>query len=172
MLVLRGLKYELELVKEDRYHIYHNAEHNVSILAIPYCKDESISDIFNGIANDRYLPLIKFMNENNNLIIKWTKIEGTTSDYTVYCDADYLSYCKDWNIIDLNEYLWMLDLGESTCNKYNIVKDEEVVPFSSTFTVNKDIKYEHPDGGIFIPLEKIYKSIPVYPNWKEEYLNG
>ena len=126
MLKLRGLNYNLELVKEDRYHIYHNKERNITIVAIPYCKDESVSDVFNGISNDRYFPLIKFMNKNKNLIIKWTKVEGTKSDYTVYCEADYLSYCKDWNIIDMNQYLWMLDLGESNTYKYNIVKDGEL----------------------------------------------
>ena len=172
MLELRGLKYDLELVKEDRYCIYYNEDRNVTIVAIPYCKDESVSDVFNGISSDRYLPLIKFMNEHKNLIIYWTKVEGTTSDYIVYCDADYLSYCDDWNIIDMKEYLWLLDFGTSSCGKYSIVKDEEIKPFHFSFTVVNGIKYEHPDGNIQIPLEDHYKGVPVSENWQEEYLNG
>ena len=130
MLISRGLNYNLELVKKDRYHIYHNKEHNVTIVAIPYCKDESVDDIFNGTSTDAYFYLIKFMNEYDNLIVKWTKTEDTASNYTIYCDTDYLSYCKDWNTIDMNQYLWMLDLGKSNTYKYNIVKDEELSTIS------------------------------------------
>lgn len=127
ILSIRGLNYELNLVKDDRYQIFYNEEHNVTIFAIPYCKDELVSDVFNGISDNAYWRIINFMNENNNLIIKWTKVEGTTSDYTVYCDADYDG---DWNIIDLEEYLWTLDFGEKSIGyKYNICKDGETTRF-------------------------------------------
>ena len=90
MIKLKGLDYELELVKDDRYRIYYNEERNVAILAIAYCKDEPTDLVFNGISEEPYKKLIKFMNENNNLIIKWTKVEGTTSDYTIYCNCNYV----------------------------------------------------------------------------------
>lgn len=123
LLFLKGLEYELTLVKEDRYHIYHNKERNVTIFAVCYCPEEKIDLVFNGISTRAYEYLINFMNNNNNLIIHWSKVEGTTSDYTIYCDCDYEG---DWNIIDLNEYLWFLDQGQKNSYKYNIVKNDEL----------------------------------------------
>ena len=125
-LYLRGLNYYLDLVKEDRYHIYYNEEKNVAIFAVNYCSREKIGSVFNGISEEAYVQLITFMNNNNNLIIYWTKTEGTTSDYTIYCDCNYEG---DWNIIDLDEYLWCLREGESNTYKYNIVKDGELTRF-------------------------------------------
>ena len=120
MIKLKGLDYELELVKDDRYRIYYNEERNVAILAIAYCKDEPTDLVFNGISEEPYKKLIKFMNENDNLIIKWTKVEGTTSEYTIYCDCNYI---YDWNIIDLDEYLQYLAFNATNKYKYSIVKD-------------------------------------------------
>ena len=125
-LYLSGLNYELDLVKEDRYRIYYNKERNVAIFAVNYCPREKIFSVFNGISEEAYEQLIDFMNINDNLIVYWTKVEGTTSDYTIYCDCDYE---EDWNIIDLDEYLWCLREGESNTFKYNIVKDGELTPF-------------------------------------------
>lgn len=125
-LYLIGLNYGLDLVKEDRYHIYYNKERNTAIFAVNYCPKEKIEDVFNGISVKAYRELIDFMNANDNLIIYWTKVEHTTSDYTIYCDCNYT---EDWNIIDLNEYLWCLREGESNSYKYKIVKDGELKPF-------------------------------------------
>ena len=127
-LTLRELDYRLDLVKEDRYHIYYNEDRNVTIFAVNYCPRENIDDVFNGISREAYDRLIDFMNANNNLIVYWTKVEGTTSDYTIYCDCNYE---EDWNIIDLDEYLWCLREGESNTFKYNIVKDGELNPFKA-----------------------------------------
>lgn len=127
-LYLRGLNYGLDLVKEDRYHIYYNEAANVAIFAVNYCPREKIEDVFNGISEEAYERLINFMNVNDNLIVYWTKVESTTSDYTIYCDCNYE---EDWNIIDLNEYLWCLREGESNCYKYNIVKNGELIPFKT-----------------------------------------
>lgn len=123
---LKGLSYVLECVKDDRYRIYHNKERNITILAIAYCKDESIDLVFNGITEEPYNKLIEFMNKNNNLIIKWVKVEGITSDYTIYCDCNYTD---DWNIIDLEQYLHRLIYGAATPYKYNIVKDGYINQF-------------------------------------------
>lgn len=40
--------------------------------------------MFNGIAEEPYNKLIDFMNKNNNLIIKWTKVEGTMQSKDYY----------------------------------------------------------------------------------------
>ena len=88
-LYLLGLNYGLDLVKEDRYHIYYNEERNVAIFAVNYCTREKIDDVFNGISVKAYRELIDFMNANDNLIIYWTKVESTTSDYTIYCNCNY-----------------------------------------------------------------------------------
>ena len=126
VLYLRGLNYHLDLVKADRYYIYYNEEKNVAIFAVNYCSREKIESVFNGISEEAYARLITFMNNNSDLIVYWTKTEGLTSDYTIYCDCNYEG---DWNIIDLDEYLWCLNEGESNSYKYNIVKDGELIPF-------------------------------------------
>ena len=125
-LYLRDLNYNLPLVKEDRYRIYYNEEKNVAIFALNICPTEDISDVFNAIKESAYEKLIDFMNTNDNLIVYWTKVEGTTSDYTIYCDCDYED---DWNIVDLNEYLLCMREGEDSHFKYNIVKDGEIKQF-------------------------------------------
>lgn len=126
-LYLKGLNYKLDLIKEDRYCIYYNEERNIAIFAVNYCPKEKIDDVFNGISVEAYERLIDFMNTNNNLIVYWTKVESTTSDYTIYCGCNYEG---DWNIIDLNEYLFLLREGESNYMKYNIVKGGELKPFN------------------------------------------
>lgn len=125
-LELRYLDYGMELVKDDRYRIYYNEERNVAILAIAYSREESTDLVFNGISDEAYEKLIEYMNDNNDLIIKWIKLEGTSSDYIIYCDCDYDG---PWNIIDLEEYLLELEFGKRTQYKYNIVKDGEVSKF-------------------------------------------
>lgn len=125
-LYLRGLNYCLDLVKEDRYCIYYSNITNVAIVAVNYCPREKIDDVFNGISKEAYEQLISFMNTRDNLIIYWTKVESTTSDYTIYCDCDYE---EGWNIIDLEEYLWSLREGKNNSYKYNIVKNGELIPF-------------------------------------------
>ena len=128
VLSLRELKYDLDLVKEDRYRIYYNSERNVAIFAVNYSSQESIDDVFNAISIGMYEQLIEFMNDHNNLIIYWTKTEGLTSDYDIYCDCNYQG---DWNMIDLDEYLWTLVLDDHTAHgyKYTITKDGERKPF-------------------------------------------
>ena len=127
-LSLKGLDYELNLVKEDRYNIYYNKDNNVTIFALNLCPTESINDVFNAITEDAYMQLIDFMNTHNDLIVYWTKVEGVTSDYTIYCNCNYDG---DWNIVDLYEYLWLLREGEECHFKYVIVQDTEMVKFET-----------------------------------------
>ena len=127
---LKGLDYGLDLIKDDRYRIYRNEERDVTIYAIA-CINETIDYVFNATVPEAFAQIIEFMNNHNHLIIKWTKEEGTTSDYTIYCNTNYKG---PWNIIDIENYLfeqriYMDEDGEydfepePTRYKYNIVEN-------------------------------------------------
>ena len=128
---LKGLDYSLDLIKDDRYCIYRNEEHDVTIYAIAYSANETIDYVFNSTVPEAFVPIVEFMNNHNHLIVKWTKVEGTTSDYIIYCNTDYKG---PWNIIDIENYLFNQRIyigddgeyefeSEPTDYKYNIVEN-------------------------------------------------
>lgn len=48
--------------------------------------EDFVSNICNGIRDSAYNYLINVLNNNRNIIVKWTQIEGTTSDYDILFD--------------------------------------------------------------------------------------
>jgi hypothetical protein len=48
--------------------------------------EDFVYDICNGIRSGSYNYLINVLNNNRNVKVEWSQIEGTTSDYTIYYD--------------------------------------------------------------------------------------
>jgi hypothetical protein len=61
-------------------------ETNNTLVFHPIDSECDTTSICNDIFDDRYFPLIDFLNTEKNLVVYWSQIEGTTSDYTIYKD--------------------------------------------------------------------------------------
>lgn len=122
---LRGLDYDFDLVNKAKHRIYYNKERNVAIFAdMDY--DGEIPDVFNWTPDEPYDRIISFLNNNNDVIVYWYKVEGTTSDYVVCPDCNY----KDgWNITKLRKYIREFSDSEYYHYKYTIIKDNEIARF-------------------------------------------
>lgn len=85
---LRGTGYEFVKTNSGkRKEVFHCRETNNTLVFLPYDKGCNRESICNGIMDDRYFPLIDFLNTNKNLVVVWSQIEGTTSDYTIFKDV-------------------------------------------------------------------------------------
>lgn len=87
-LKLKGLNYELTKVNKGEKEIYYNEETNNSIILDPIDEGCNVFSIRKGIANDAYQYLIDCLNTNNNLLVHWSQVQQTTSDYTIYHETD------------------------------------------------------------------------------------
>jgi len=72
--------------KSGRKEVYYDNINNNMIVFEPYDKGLDVDSICNGINNTAYSYLINELNNNKNVIVYWSQIEGTTSDYNIYYD--------------------------------------------------------------------------------------
>jgi hypothetical protein len=85
-LELRGLQNTYTKVNNYKKEVFHDSINNNLIVFDPCDKSTDTDSICNGIRNKAYLYLINELNTNKNLVVYWSQIEGTTSDYTIYYD--------------------------------------------------------------------------------------
>jgi len=69
--------------KNRKYSVYLDSINSNLIVFSPY-DDCDIDSICCGINNQAYSHLIKTLNNNRNLVVSWSQVSGTTSDYTIY----------------------------------------------------------------------------------------
>lgn len=131
-ITLRGLNFGLSEIHSKTYtykvYVSDDIKKNVTILSKNYQKNGNNDHVFNSISEKNFNALIQFLNHNNNVIILWTKVEGMTSDYIIFCDAHY---DKNMKTPELHKYLTDLAGGKDIFNpewKYMIVKDSEFEP--------------------------------------------
>lgn len=111
---------------DERYEVFYSHFTNNLIVFTPCDEDTDTESICNSIRPQIYNYLINELNSKNGLVISWSQVEGTTSDYTIYYDldskelkdktyeqiCDVLSgYTNDWNSM-----------------KYNAAKDGRIIP--------------------------------------------
>jgi hypothetical protein len=124
ILVLRNLDYELELFNSrKRFAVYKNDEHN-NIIIYSYDKGCSVDSVSGAIRDKAYDYLINVLNTENNILVDWSQVEGTTSDYSLYYDIDYnkaLSSIKDKTIDDYLDSLIVTNLAPHY--KYTQIKN-------------------------------------------------
>ena len=89
ILGLRNLNYELDLINsKGRFAVYRNTDNNNTII-FSYDKTCDIDSVCGAIRDTAYDYLINELNTNDNLLIYWTQVEGTTSDYIIFYDVDH-----------------------------------------------------------------------------------
>lgn len=137
ILGLRNLNYELELFNSKRkFAVYKNNIHN-NIIIYSYDKGCSVDSVSGAIRDKAYDYLIEVLNTENNVLVYWSQVEGTTSDYTIFYDIDYQKA--------LNE------IKNNTINKYldSLVNEDYISPY----------KYKQIKNGIVSKLENTIEYI-------------
>lgn len=130
-LELRDLNYKyIKTNKSSRRILYYNEECNNLIVVYPCDKSVDEEDIFNGISEVPYQYLIKELNTKRNMVVLWSAVEGTTSDYTIYYEAcvDGLPYEP---LTDVMKYLDGIDDSDGNSMKYNYVFNGERAPITN-----------------------------------------
>jgi hypothetical protein len=88
ILGLRNLNYELDLFNSKKqFAVYRNTNNNNTII-FSYDKTCDIDSVCGAIRDKAYDYLINELNTNDNLLVYWTQVEGTTSDYIIFYDVD------------------------------------------------------------------------------------
>lgn len=84
-LKLKGIKNNFEFKGEGNGEsIYFCSESSNTIIFKSYDKDCNIQTITSGIAKDAYKYLSNVLNSNDSIIVYWSQVSNTTSDYTIY----------------------------------------------------------------------------------------
>lgn len=87
-LELRNLKgVYIKINKDKRNEIYHDTITKNLLIFTPYDKSCNTDSICNGIRNSMYDYLINELNTKRGIIVLWSQVHGTTSDYTIYYDV-------------------------------------------------------------------------------------
>lgn len=86
-----GLYYSGAYEHENTYlTFYYNSESNNLILFdTSDCDEITVESICNAtVSKGSYEYLIDVLNTNKNVLVYWSQVEGTTSDYIIYYDSD------------------------------------------------------------------------------------
>lgn len=105
--------------KNKKFSIYFDPINNNMILFAPFddCTIESVCDA--TVSEGAYEYLIEQFNNTKNMIVLWSEIYGTTSDYVIYYDFDVKQLVgKSWK-----EIVNMLPEGEVIAYKFVEVKN-------------------------------------------------
>ena len=70
--------------KNKKRSVYYDLINNNLIVFTPIDKDTDIDSVCNSIRDSIYNYLINELNTKNNLIVSWSQISFTTSDYDIY----------------------------------------------------------------------------------------
>lgn len=133
---LRNLNYDLELFNsKKRFAVYKNDEHN-NIIIYSYDKGCSVDSVSGGIRDKAYDYLINELNTNNNVLIDWSQVEGTTSDYNIYYDVDYKESLDKIKNNTIREYLYsLIKQNNAPYYKYRKIKNGVMDKLTETIDI-------------------------------------
>lgn len=101
-LILRNMNYDFYYSGAYEYeNIYltsfYNVDNNNMILFdTSDCDEITVESICNAtVSKGAYDYLIDVLNNNKNILVYWSQVEGTTSDYTIYYDSDNEALVND-----------------------------------------------------------------------------
>ena len=77
-----------KLDKSRKFSCYHDPERNNLLIFSPY-KDCTIKSVCNAtVSPGAYEYLTEVLNTSKNVVIHWSEVSGTTSDYIIYRNLD------------------------------------------------------------------------------------
>lgn len=123
--------------KSIRKEMFYDSINNNLIIFVPLDESIDTESICNGISFDMYNYLINELNNNKNLVVCWSQIEFTTSDYTIYYDFEPRIIKEVKNYSKLLKMLQNETL-EHNSMKYNAVKDGRLIPIKRN-EINKEL---------------------------------
>jgi len=88
VLELRALNNSFVKTKKN---VYYDEINNNLIVFSPHEENGTVNEVCNSIRDSAYLYLMNVLNTNKNIIIHWSQIIGTTSDYDIYYNLDVYS---------------------------------------------------------------------------------
>lgn len=107
--------------KNRKYCVYTDPTGNVIVFS-PY-DNCTVDSVCNSIAEDMYGYLCNELNTHKNLLVHWSQVEGTTSDYTIYYDMPIGELIQK-SYKDIMEYLEQNRIDSEYWHfKYLSVKD-------------------------------------------------
>jgi len=127
-LYLRGCKNAYhKLDKKRKYTMYHDPINNNLIVFSPY-DDCTVDSVCDSIRDEAYLYLINELNMKRNIVVSWSQVSGTTSDYNIYydMDVDMLKGKSHKEILTMINSNVNTNSGECCGYKYVQVKDDKV----------------------------------------------
>jgi hypothetical protein len=107
--------------KGKKYCVYHQPVNNNLIIFSPY-DDCNVDSVCDGIRNSMYLYLIEKFNTYENVLVHWSQVSGTTSDYTIYYDMP-VNELKTKSYKEILEYIKRLGIDHIFAYKYQEVRD-------------------------------------------------
>lgn len=127
-LILRNMNYNFSYSGvydyEDMYLIsfYDYDSNNMILFDTSDCDEITVESICNStVSNGAYEYLTNVLNTNKNVLIYWSQIEGTTSDYTIYYDSDNEALIDEE--IDVSKALEITN-KDCICYKFCEVRDK------------------------------------------------
>ena len=121
-----------KLDNKRKYTVYYDPINNNLIVFSPYdnCTVESVCG---SIRDEAYLYLINELSMNKNVVVSWSQITGTTSDYIIYYDmnVDILKDKSHKEILSIINNSINTNSGECCGYKYTQVKDgkeDKIIP--------------------------------------------
>ena len=121
-LELRELEHPFDKVNKGRKNcIYYDSINNNLIIFSPY-DDNDVDSVCNSIRNSMYLYLIETLNSKENVLVWWSQVQGTTSDYTIFYDMP-VNELKNKKHKEIINFLGGLNYKRQYSYKYTEVKD-------------------------------------------------
>lgn len=107
--------------RSKKYCVYHQPINNNLIVFSPY-DDCDVDSVCDGIRDSMYLYLIQVLNTEKNVLVSWSQVSGTTSDYTIYYDMP-VDDLKNKSYKDIWLYINGLGIKYVGGYKYTEVRD-------------------------------------------------
>lgn len=129
-LCLEGLENTYENVSnEGRYEVYYDKYNNNLLVFNPIDVVDDTDAIISSTVLDAYEFLVNELNENNNLVVHWSKVEGTTSDFNIYYDLGDPKRLKKRKFSEILELMSNYSDLYNSC-KFNKAVEGQLTPIS------------------------------------------
>lgn len=121
-LILRDINYNFYYSGAYEYEniyltsFYNVDNNNLILFDTSDCDEITVESICNSTVNKgSYEYLTNILNTNKNVLVYWSQVEGTTSDYTIYYDSDNEALIDDE--IDVSKLLETIN-NDCVCYKF------------------------------------------------------
>ena len=113
-----------KLDNKRKYTVYYDPINNNLIVFSPY-DNCTVDSVCGSIRDEAYLYLINELNINKNIVVSWSQITGTTSDYIIYynMDVDMLKSKLHKEILTIINNSININSGDCCGYKYTQIKD-------------------------------------------------